>query len=229
MEFNWTTVGVLIAVWVVGYLLGLLEAAMKTSNKKERLDEDLTSLADDGSEAVASQVRVLEPEVLAVFERLSGALKLRIDGEIVEYKSDISTEQQKRLINLVVSLRPWIEGTTKEEKTTPLPADAKISTLQESKYLGEEPEVPIEIDPELENVAFANLSMVEQIDRVLQKKLQGHPLEKRGIALRSALDGSLLVRVGLEEYEWIDEIPDQPIQDIIREAIAEWEAKATPR
>ncbi len=88
--------------------------------------------------------------------------------------------------------------------------------------------MPLEIEPELEEMKFANLTMVEQIDRVLQKKLDGHPLEKRGIALRSAPNGSLLVQVGLEEYEWIDEIPDQPIQEIIREAIAEWESKATP-
>ncbi len=228
MEFNWTTIGVLIAVWVVGYLLGLLEAAIKNSNKEEEVKEGTASPTGDGDEADRLEPRVLEPEALAIFERLSGALKLRIDGEIVEYRSEISAEQQKRLINLIVSLRPWVEGTTKEEKTTPLPEDAKISTLQESKYLGDEAEVPIEIDPELENVAFANLSMVEQIDRVLQKKLQGHPLEKRGIALRSALNGSLLVQVGIDEYEWIDDIPDQPIQDIIREAIAEWEEKATP-
>ncbi len=224
MEFNWTTVGVLVAVGLVGYFLGLLEAAFKNSDKKEELKEDVASVADDGSEADAPEVRVLEPEVLAVFERISGALKLRIDGEIVEYKSDISPEQQKRLINLVVSLRPWLEGVKRDDVSKPLPADAKIPTTPQAP-----PKVPLEIDPELEEMKFANLSMVEQIDRVLQKKLDGHPLEKRGIALRSALDGSLLVQVGLEEYEWIDDIPDQPIQDIIREAIAEWEAKATPR
>jgi hypothetical protein len=67
--------------------------------------------------------------------------------------------------------------------------------------------------------------MVEQIDYILKKKLVGHPLEKRGISLRTALNGSLLVLVGLEEYEWIDEIPDQDIQAIIRESIAEWEKR----
>ena len=224
MEFNWTTMGILVAVWIVGYLLGLLEASIKNSSKDEKLEKETTLLPRDGDEAASPEPRVLEPEALALFERLSGALKLRIDGEIVEYKSDISPEQQKRLINLVVSLRPWLEGVKRDDITEPLPADAKIPTTPQPPI-----KVSLEIDSELENLALANLSMVEQIDRVLQKKLGGHPLEKRGIALRSALDGSLLVQVGLEEYEWIDDIPDQPIQEIIREAIAEWEAKATPR
>lgn len=224
MEFNWTTMGILVAVWIVGYLLGLLEASIKNSSKDEKLEKEATPLPRDGDEAASPEPRVLEPEALALFERLSGALKLRIDGEIVEYKSDISPEQQKRLINLVVSLRPWLEGVKRADITEPLPADAKIPTTPQPPI-----KVSLEIDSELENLALANLSMVEQIDRVLQKKLGGHPLEKRGIALRSALDGSLLVQVGLEEYEWIDDIPDQPIQEIIREAIAEWEAKATPR
>ena len=223
MENNWVSIGILIAVGLVGYLLGLLEAALKNSNKKAEQEEDAISASVEGDEVDVPETKILEPEVLAVFERISGALKLRIDGEIVEYRSDISPEQQKRLLNLVVSLRPWLEGVKKDDATEPLPADAKIPTTPQPPA-----KAPIEMDPELEDIQFANLSMGEQIDRVLQKNLDGHPLEKRGIALRSAPNGSLLVRVGLDEYEWINDIPDQPIQDIIREAIAEWEAKATP-
>ncbi len=62
----------------------------------------------------------------------------------------------------------------------------------------------------------------------VQKKLEGHPLAKRGIQLRAAISGSLIVHVGLDQYEWIDDIPDQPIQDIIREAIADWEKNYQP-
>ncbi len=219
MEFNLTTLGILVAVWVVGYLLGLLEAAIKNGDKQEKKDDDVV-LNEDGEEveidALASD---LEPEILAIYERISGALKLRLDGEIIEYKSDITAEQRGRLLNLVVSLRPWLDGTKVEAPLAPLPAGAKIPTTP--------PDKEVEVSEVAQQMEYANLSMVEQIDRVLQGKLDGHPLEQRGIQLRASVSGGLLFQIGLVEYEWIEDIPDQPIQEIIREAIAEWEENAT--
>ncbi len=225
MEMNWTTIGILIAVWVVGYLLGLLESAIKNDSKKERDDVNLREGEElaEGETPSAFEREDLEPEVLTIFKRVSGALKLRLDGEMVEYKSDLTVEERERLLSLIISLRPWVDGAKTASSSAPLPADAKIPVVAKPV-----PKVNLELDPDLEKASLENLSMLEQIDRVLQKKLNGHPLEQRSISLGAAPDGGLLVKVGFDEYESIDKIPEQAIQDIIREASAEWEARVTP-
>jgi len=222
MEFNLTTLGILVAVWLVGYLLGLLEAAIKNRNKKSKKDVNIARVDGQDEDNILSAPKVLEPEVLAMFERVSGALKLRLDGEIVNYKSDLTAEQRERLLNLVVTLRPWLDTQKRAKPLAPLLADAKIQTTPRPAARAE-----VDLDVELVESDYSKLSMVEQIDRILHKKLEGHPLAQRGIQLRTASNGGLLVQVGLDEYEWIDEIPEQPIQEIIREAIAEWEENAT--
>ena len=70
--------------------------------------------------------------------------------------------------------------------------------------------------------------MVEQIDKILQNNLDGHPLKKMGIRLQESITGGVNFYVGLTRYEFIDEIPDKDVQAFIQKAIAEWEENATP-
>ncbi len=233
MEFNWTTIGILVVVWLVGYLLGLLESAIKSDMKKGKEEEPEAS-DDEGVEEEAHEAkeRVVEPEILTIFERISGALKLRLDGEIVEYSSDLTPEQRERLLKVVISLRPWLDGPKQPAQTAPIAADVAAPTIPTSSAKTPTPSPPLvkikeEIEADIAKRSYSNLSMVEQIDRILQKKLKDGPLDKRGIRMRSSLSGGLLITVGLAEYEWIEDIPEQDIQDIIREATAEWEEKAT--
>ena len=221
MEFNWASVGILVAVWLVGYLLGLLESAIKNDKKEEERNAIQGEELEEG--IASSEAKEFEPEVLTVFERMSGALKIRLDGEMIEYKSDITSEQRERLLALVVSLRPWLEGAKAVKPASPPPAEVKISAPPKPA-----PKVDLELDSKTADSSFNQLSMIEQIDYILQKKLERHMLSKRGIALGTALDGSILVKVGLDKYDAVEAVPEQEIQDIIREAIAAWNARALP-
>jgi hypothetical protein len=80
-------------------------------------------------------------------------------------------------------------------------------------------------DPEIE---FKLLSMVKQIDFVLQRRILGTPLETMGIHLNDTLHGGLEVQVGSQKFETIDDVPDANIKAAIRAAIAEWETKYVP-
>ena len=224
MEMTPTTLGILAVVLIVGYLFGLLASALENSEKEEEKSDDI-ALAEDGEEGELAppKAEVLEPEILAIFERMSGALKLRLDGKIVEYKSDLKTEQRERLLNLVVSLRPWLESSDENNAHSPLPVDVKTPTTPASFMQEKVTAIAEEVAEEL---SYAKLSMVEQIDRILQKKLTGHPLEENNIQLRASISGGILIQIGIDEYEWIDKIPEQGVQDIIRESIAEWERTA---
>ncbi|MCF6277898.1 MAG: hypothetical protein L3J16_04015 [Anaerolineales bacterium] len=210
MEFNFITVIVLAVVLIAGYLFGLMDLKAK----KEEYGKDEAASAEE--EKIPAAV-VSEPEALTLFELGQGRLKLRLDGVMLANRAELTIKQRDRLLKLVVALRPWLEIPQAEKPPAPLPAETKSIT------------VPVAEKADNKETAYIELSMVEQIDLVLQKKLDGHPLEQRGVQLRSAPDGSLLVLVGLDKYAWIDDIPDQAIQAIIRESIAEWEEMATPK
>ncbi len=75
----------------------------------------------------------------------------------------------------------------------------------------------------------APLSMVAQIDEILQTKLATTTYAGRGIRLQESPEGGVTVLVGIHKYAGVGEVPDAEIQAIIRLAIAEWEKKYTPR
>lgn len=67
--------------------------------------------------------------------------------------------------------------------------------------------------------------MVKQIDTVLQRRIEGTPMEGLGIHLNDTPQGGLEVIIGLQRYDTIDDVPDANIIAAIRAAIAEWEKK----
>jgi hypothetical protein len=73
--------------------------------------------------------------------------------------------------------------------------------------------------------AISEKSLAAQVDVVLQDKLEGTALEKRGIHLLDAPDQGLLVQVGLEKYNGVDDVPEAEIRKMIREAVSEWSRK----
>ena len=242
MGFDIKTLGLWFVIWLVGYGLGLLEAKIKNNSKDRREEAKLSPIIDTEVNKEFPQSSPpsspYETEILTVFERISGALKVRIDGETVEYKSDLDVEKRARLLNIVIAMRPWLEKSATEKSTsvapvtsappkevsppTPLPTTLPPTPTEPA------PNPELVIDTRLEEITTSKLTMVEQIDRILQKKLDSSPLKAQGIHLRTALSGGLLIKIGLREYEWIDDIPEQPIQEVIRASIAEWEKNATP-
>lgn len=70
------------------------------------------------------------------------------------------------------------------------------------------------------------LSIVEQIDEVLQEMLGASELAGRAIRLAEDPASGVVVRVGAEQYGDIDAIPDPAVRAIIRKAVAEWEQRA---
>jgi hypothetical protein len=81
--------------------------------------------------------------------------------------------------------------------------------------------------PEAEKNISA-MSIVQQIDTVLQAHLINTPLAKQGIRLQESIQGGVEVYVGLNKFHAIDDVPDESIRNAIRAAIAEWEKKYTP-
>lgn len=64
--------------------------------------------------------------------------------------------------------------------------------------------------------------MVQAIDAILQRSLQSSGASNRGVRLIQDLSGGVKVLIGVKSYE-VEEVPDDEIRRLIRQAVAEWE------
>ncbi len=69
-----------------------------------------------------------------------------------------------------------------------------------------------------------DLSIVAQIDEILQAKLEGIHLDDQGIRLVEGPDQGMVIEVGLNRYTEIDAVPDERVRQLIRLSVAEWES-----
>lgn len=68
-----------------------------------------------------------------------------------------------------------------------------------------------------------NLNVVAQINAILQEKLENTHLKQRGIRLVEQPDHSMVVMIGLDKYESVEDVPDEQVKAVIRQAVSEWE------
>jgi hypothetical protein len=190
--------------------------------------------------AQAPQI-VNEPSLLRLQSNDGFRVQIEMDGQLLN--APLTPERRKRLIELINHVRPWLEApTAAPQAVTPQAAVSKpLDAPLTKSELAPAPVIPPTVkpvpatltlnpqkpktDPEVE---FKLLSMVKQIDFVLQKRILGTPLETMGIHLNDTLHGGLEVQIGTQKFETIDDVPDANVKAAIRAAIAEWETKYVP-
>lgn len=225
-------IGLWVLIWLIGYGLGLLEGWFKERARNKEKPEEKPK-----PEIIQAPPQLIEEDyILAIFEE-SNELSLKIDKTKLENRTQMNEEQRKYLISLIVRLRPWLEG-SKAKAPTPAPKPAPTAprpvTPPPVQPAPQPPapkpaSQPIVIEPIADDSEYKNLGMVGQINWILQKKLEHHPLKSKRIRLEGALTGGVIFYIGEERYEYIDEIPYPEVKAIIQEAIAEWEERSTPR
>lgn len=206
MVWNLISIGLLLAMLIIGYLIGLLATSLKSSRKaklpaKPSTDGTLPSLEG-------------EIEVLRAWRTNAGKLGLEMDGQRIEGKEMLQPEQHRRLVNLLLELRPWLEA-------APDLRPARPGQEQPAK-----PPIPAKTkEPKVEQPAVAPLSIVAQIDQILKDRLAGTSLAGRGIHLQESPEGGVIVWVGLQRFEGIDAVSDLEVKAAIRQAVEAWEKK----
>lgn len=247
--------GLGLAVFLIGGLIGYFNMNMDARKKLDSADQRIEAVRTEAETKIAEAKKKLEeakalnaqaPKVVQQIANEPSLLRLKSeDGLRVQIEMDgslltapLTPERKKRLIELLNHIRPWLEGTaaapqpasqpiSKPLQTPPMPApvDRPAPELKPvPAKLTLNPQKPT-ITPEQE---FKLLSMVKQIDFVLQKRIAGTPLESMGIHLNDTLHGGLEVQIGTQKFETIDDVPDETIKAAIRAAIAEWETKYVP-
>jgi hypothetical protein len=157
-------------------------------------------------------------EILRAWRTRAGKLWLEMDGHRLDDKAALQPEQHRRLLNALVDLRPWLEGGS-SESTAPRPAPMAVPAAQVSLPTARK-DLPAGGKPQ---PAVSVLTIIQQINDVLQAKLAASPLKDRGIEIYEGVGGVVMVKDGINKYEGVDAVPDLQVQALIRQAVADWE------
>lgn len=245
MQIPWSTI-IWLTVAIAVYLYGIYEGRGQ-GYKKRKAEEAEEKKANPPVPATPVTVKVDDPGLMRI-KNENGYITLDLDGTRAD-TSALTVDQRKRLIEMLNVIRPWLEG-----KPAPAVAPAPAPTMMQAPPpLQPRPATPTPAvstprpvpapqppatpatpaaksatNAKAEETQPKAIGIVGQIDTVLQARLIGTPLEGRGIYLSNSPEGGVVVNVGLEKYNGIDEVPDPEIKAALRAAITEWENKYTP-
>jgi len=249
MEFNWSILG-----WIAGlifvYLFGLYEGRSQGYKKRKAEEEQQKRDQPTPSPETRTEMVTIDDPGLLRIKNENGSFALDLDGVRANPLS-LSSEQRKRLIDMLNIMRPWLEGRSAPTlapsmRNTPpstspqptsisdrletfagAPTQSQPAPVQPRPISSSTAPRPSTIPKEDRPFTPAN-SIVGQIDSVLQARLEGTSLGERGIFLTQSPEGGVVVYVGLTRYNGVDDVPDPEIKAAIRAAISEWEDKYTP-
>lgn len=252
LNFAMTTIPTIV-LWVIGLvvfgvgaLLGYVNMNIDARKKIDAMETNAEIMRTESERKLADAEKKLEEaqllraqtpgvadsESLLRVKKENNRIVVEMDGK--QLSGALSPDGKKRMLELLSHARPFIEGVQTQQPVIKSTAQTPSSSYMPASPVSSEVK-PVSIlsplqpakklDPEKE---FALLSIVQQIDTVLQKKLIGTPFEEQKIHLQESSQGSVEVHVGLQKYESVDEVADEKIKAIIRAAISEWESKYIP-
>lgn len=243
----------LLAGWAIGFFDSKMRADKKIKQAEEKAELAIRQAKGEAERAVltaqaaraAAEAKPTLPgtTLLRLWLDSNERPALDLDGQRVD-TAPISEPNRKRLLTLITIMRPWIEG--KPTAASPAPARAPAAAppppsttppasartpLAAPPPPSATPPAPL-VRPaavgKKEEPPSAPLSIVGQIDEILQARLANTALANRAIRLTESPEGTVIVWVGLQKFADVSEVPDPDVQAIIRAAIAEWEKKYTP-
>ena len=170
---------------------------------------------------------------------------LSVTGEAAPAGTAVSTGQIKKPSpNSQLVMQVWKEegkppvydlnGTFVEKENLPREV-LNIITVQEEVESGSEPKAPVQTPIEDNLIPPENdieeegepevkmLSVIDEVNEILQKKLHGSPLAGKGIHLMENHNKEIRFWVGLNSYSDVEEIPDAEVRQIIDDSVREWE------
>ncbi|MCS6995258.1 MAG: hypothetical protein N2117_08050 [Anaerolineales bacterium] len=211
-----------------------------------RLLEEKSQSGDAPAATEEAEKPILPEEHIALKVTLDKSLQwhLEVDGARV-LPGEVTAEQRARLVNILVQIRPWVEGkgaAAPAASAPPSPPPPAASTPVAVSISNISPVAPPKEEEKNKmrlslGRGFRSLmandvkvientrppSIVTLIDDFLQKRLADSPLAGQDIHLEEGAQGEVIVFVGKTRYASVNEVTDPQIQAMIRAAIKDWE------
>jgi hypothetical protein len=227
-----TILYIFIAV-IVGWFIGFLDSNLRTSKKIQAAEANAEMMIEEAERRVAQLEKKYadaapaqdDPGLLRL-KKNNGRFMLELDG--VPVSGELTQDMRKRLIELITVFRLWLDPAQSSPIPTPTPPMPDSVRDAVSTPVPAVPQPIAQVKKPEPEKNIKSLSIVQQIDTVLQEKLMTSPLAKRGIRLQESAQGGVEVYVGLQKFDAVGDVPDEEIKAAIRSAIAEWEKKYTP-
>ena len=196
---------------VIGFLVGVLV---------------FTLLKDSNSEGASREQVLSDSEQSVRIWREGKERRLVVEiGGVSHYRvSDLNDEQSHIITGLIRELQAWMGSRAPAQTEADMPVPSEISEETQKTSLNPLKIFSRSLEP-LEKAGSGDpaLSIVGQIDEILQAKLAGTHFDDRGIRLVEGPDQSMVIQVGLQSYNEIDDVPDDRVRQLIRLSVAEWE------
>ena len=197
----------------IGFFLGLFLISLDAPFLKKLFPKDESEKpADvDDSQKTTSETQI-QPEIKKPSPDSQLILKVWKDGEKAPvYEVDGKYIDKENLPNEILNIVTIQESAPAEPEPKPQ-KPVEDPTLEVVPEIDEEEEGEIKM-----------LSVVDEVNNILQRKLHGSPMAGKGIHLMENHNKEIRFWVGLESYNDVSEIPDPEIRKMIDEAVKEWE------
>lgn len=162
-------------------------------------------------------------------------LVARVEDELVDLDSGLSTRQHAALSMLLVDLQERV-GISATLRNAIAQDTDKVIAEKDRQRIGPPKEGEIQrpsfnpiksfvnyVQADVPKLDDAPDSIPDQINEILQNLIKGTPLENKGILMADWPNRGVVFIVGVEVYDDIHKIPDSDIRFAIRTAVKKWE------
>jgi len=214
----------LILAAVIGLLVGLLVSSL-FSSRESKSDEPNQPPQDLVKDGFAQAVSLL-------YSPSGKKIVTHIDGGYYRDYSGLTVDQKTRVNKLLALWSAWAGRTLEVEESTSVAAtngttgetaalppiepvlDWSVAKALKSEKAEDSVVLPVEEKPK---------TIAGQISLIIERMLVDSPIKEKGIKLIENSRHGVDVWIGLEKFDGIDAIPYPDVQQLIREAVAQWE------
>jgi len=223
----------------LGAVIGLLLSGLRSSQRKSAGSRDPN----------------LQELAVLWWNKTTSALVVEMNEKLHQANGDLNKSQHEQLVQTAEELHRWLGVPPLPQKAQLQPqgpgapvvstsvrptastitmavSPAAVATLStpppqpKSKLLNPVEALVKAVISDVPKDVTQPKSIAAQVDEILQKKLEDSPLKDRGIRLMELPERGLVVLVGVEEYEGVEDVPDEEIRMLLKECVKDWEKSA---